>query len=255
MSVVALRYAFARTLFRHGWDIRSRCLPPARALRPLLESLPGERLQLLDVGCGRFGLAAFLNSVCVVGMDTQVAEGAGRDFPFVRGSVAALPFRARSFPIVTCIDVLEHLAPEERSRAVEEIVRVADRAVLLAFPHGATARHCDEVYRRAREERGKALPEWLIEHQQQAYPTSSELAGLLERAAHRIGRTARISLSYTEPVRVCRLVRAAAARSDGLFLALNLLLGALFDTFPTPGAETSYRAMVLVDISRPAPPS
>ena len=255
MGAADLRYAFARTLFRYGWDIRSRSLPPARAVRPLLDSLPRERFSLLDVGCGRFGLAAFLHGVSVVGTDTQAPEDAGRRFPFVRGSVTALPFRARSFPIVTCIDVLEHLTPEDRARAVEEIMRVADRAVLLACPHGATARHCDELYRRALEERGKNLPEWLIEHQRQAYPTGSGLVELVEGAARRVGRMGRISLSYTEPARVCRLVRAAAVRSNPLYLALNLLLGTFFNAFQTPGIDSSYRIMIVADISDPVPAS
>ncbi len=253
MSGSGLRYVFARTLFRHGWDTRSRSLLPARALRPLLDRLAIERFSVLDVGCGPFGLAAFLPGVSAVGLDAQVFEGVGRRLPFVCGSATALPFRARSFPIVTCIDVLEHLGSEDRAHAVEEIVRVADRAVLLACPHGATARQCDEVYLRAREERGQIVPEWLIEHRRHAYPTGSELIELLDRAANRMGRAASVSLSYGEPARVCRLLRATAARSDGLFVALSLLFGVFFDIFPAPQVDTSYRVMLLADISPPIP--
>jgi hypothetical protein len=163
--------------------------------------------------------------------------------------VAALPFLPRACPVVTCVDVLEHLPPAVRLRAVEEMVRVADRAVLIACPHGATARECDEGYRQACVARGRPLPAWLLEHQQQPYPETAQLVEHLEGAARAGGRSARISVTYSERADVCRWVRAAAARSDLLYLFFNLLFGMAFDVLPAPAADSSYRAVILAELS------
>lgn len=91
----------------------------------------------LDAGCGegellrRGVLPAGLKPVCLdLRMDSLAdVQEAKR----VRGSVQALPFAARSFDMVTCLEVLEHLA--DPSAAVRELARVARGAIVLSVPH------------------------------------------------------------------------------------------------------------------------
>jgi SAM-dependent methyltransferase len=49
------------------------------------------------------------------------------------GSVDALPFAARTFDVVTCLEVLEHL--NDPRPAALELGRVARRAVVLSVPY------------------------------------------------------------------------------------------------------------------------
>jgi SAM-dependent methyltransferase len=51
----------------------------------------------------------------------------------VRGDACALPFGNRSFDLVVCLEVLEHLP--DPARALREIRRVARAACLLSVPH------------------------------------------------------------------------------------------------------------------------
>jgi hypothetical protein len=44
-------------------------------------------------------------------------------------------------------------------------------------------------------------------------------------------------------------VRGAAARSDALYLAMNLLLGLLLPLVPEPKSENSYRMVMLAELS------
>ena len=249
----SVRRAVARTVFRRSWDIRARSVPPARLIRPLARRMGTGRGSVLDVGCGQYGLAAFLDPGMVVGTDVDGPGDERREF--VRSSILALPFRARAYPLVTCVDVLEHLSPADRAAAVGELVRVADRAVVIACPHGPTAQACDEEFRQACAARDRPLPQWLIEHQRHRYPDRAEIEGYLLQAAAAAGRVVSVSVSYAEHAPVCRGLRAVAARSNLLYLGANLALGALFDALPAPGPSSSYRMMLLAELDPGSPPS
>lgn len=241
---------FERTIYRRGWDTRCRNLVPARILQGLLKNLPPQSEPiLLDVGCGRIGMAAFLNGAKVVGVDVEPPLEQVENFTFQPGTITDLQFPDKSFAVVSCIDVLEHLPLGVRDRAIDELVRVASRAVLVACPHGENGLACDAKFQDELESRGRPTPEWLAEHQRQEYPTTTKVAERLREAAAASGRKAKITLSYSEPVQACRFVRGAAARSDALYLAANLLLGLLLPLVPAPKFENSYRMVMLAELS------
>ena len=98
----------------------------------------------LDAGCGEgFVARRVLDAVpgiSLTGCDvsTQALELAARTNPearFVTGSVVDLPFANRSFDVVGCFEVLEHLPDGLPRQALLEIGRVARRAVVLSVPH------------------------------------------------------------------------------------------------------------------------
>ena len=245
-----MRDIFERAIYRHGWDTRCRNWVPARILRRLLKNFPSQSEPiLLDVGCGRIGMAAFLDGAKVVGVDVEPPLEQVENFTFQPGTITDLQFPDKSFSVVSCIDVLEHLPLEARDRAIAELVRVASRAVLVACPHGENGQACDAEFQRALESRGRPIPDWVAEHQQQEYPTATKVAEKLREAAAASGRKVKITLSYSEPVRACRFVRGAAARSDALYLTANLLLGLLLPLVPEPRVENSYRMVMLAELS------
>ena len=194
-------------------------------------------------------MAAFLSGAKVVGVDVEPPLESVENFTFQQGTITDLHFPDKSFQVVSCIDVLEHLPLEARDRAIDELVRVASRAVLVACPHGENGSACDAEFQSALESRSRPLPEWLAEHQRQEYPTITKVAEKLRAAAATSGRKVKITLSYSEPVRACRFVRGAAARSDALYLAANLLLGVLLPLVPAPKSENSYRMVMLAELS------
>ena len=49
-------------------------------------------------------------------------------------SAEALPFPDHSFPAVLAVDVLEHIIPEHRAKAIQEIARVTQDILILAAP-------------------------------------------------------------------------------------------------------------------------
>lgn len=104
----------------------------------LAELRPGS---LLDVGCGEGELlrrGIFANGPAPVCVDLNAGalaelRGATGHAPLVCASVASLPFAARSFDAVMCLEVLEHL--ENPAAAVRELARVARKALILSVPY------------------------------------------------------------------------------------------------------------------------
>ena len=98
--------------------------------------------RVLEVGCGEgivlATLAERLPGARFDGLelDETALEQARLRCPvttLVRGDACELPFGDRSFDLVVCLEVLEHL-PEPR-RALQEIRRVARGGCLLSVPH------------------------------------------------------------------------------------------------------------------------
>jgi ubiquinone/menaquinone biosynthesis C-methylase UbiE len=98
----------------------------------------------LDAGCGEGFVARRIidavPEVALTGCDVsgpalEIAVGANPEARFVSGSVVGLPFPDRSFDVVGCFEVLEHLPGDLPRRALTELARVARRAVVLSVPH------------------------------------------------------------------------------------------------------------------------
>lgn len=245
-----IRERVSALVYRYGWDTRCRNRCPARALgflRP--DGVRRSGPALLDVGCGRLGLAAFVRDRLVVGSDLQPPLEQMRRFTFVGSSATALPFRDRAFPAVACVDVLEHLSPRDRPDAIKECVRVAAHRVLIAFPSGERSRDCDRAYRQACQRHARPVPEWVEEHLRHEYPVVEAVAAQVRTAAASSGCVAKTRLSYCEPLAISRLVRAAAARSTLLYGLANVFFGMLWPLIPTPMVTNGYRAILLAELS------
>ena len=91
------------------------------------------RSRVLDVGCDAAVLRDFVGAERYVGIDRSEAADVHHDLQ--RGG--PLPFADRSFETVVCTDVLEHL--DNLHEVFEELVRVADRHLLVSLPNNWNA--------------------------------------------------------------------------------------------------------------------
>jgi len=112
--------------------------------------------RLLDVGCGEGvvlrHLDRSLRGVTAVGLDVdgtglRVAQSQN-SVSLVQGSIYSLPCAARSFDLVLCCEVLEHV--EQPHAALAELARVSSRHVLLSVPN-------EPIWRMSNIARGKYL--------------------------------------------------------------------------------------------------
>jgi len=114
---------------------------------------------ILDAGCGE-GLAMHYvlrgMTMPTVGVDEsygalQIAQQLHHHRSFAASDVLNLPFPDRSFELVICMEVLEHLPEPERGLA--ELRRVSSRWLVLSVPN-------EPLFRGANFLRGKNVRAW-----------------------------------------------------------------------------------------------
>ncbi len=137
--------------------------PVQRALIDRFHRLIGDKIvelqpaTFLDAGCGEGFVAAMLRrrlpEVRLTGFDLDpaaAAVAATRDpaGSFMTASLSALPFADKSFDVVGCFEVLEHLPGDGPEIALRELSRVARNGVVLSVPQ-------EPVFSLANAARGK----------------------------------------------------------------------------------------------------
>lgn len=98
---------------------------------------------LLDVGCGEgFGINAvktYNNNLQIMGLDNNLSAliwGKNRIIghePILCGNAIKLPFDCNAFPMVVCLEVLEHL--NEPALCLKELIRVTSQHLIISVPH------------------------------------------------------------------------------------------------------------------------
>jgi SAM-dependent methyltransferase len=119
------------------WDRDLAAQPAFREKLELFRRLiPGDVTTILDAGCGN---GAFANALAsryqVTGLDSSAVALSHVRCSTVQADCAAMPLADRSFDLVLCSEVLEHLDDATLAATVREIARVARRHVLLSVPN------------------------------------------------------------------------------------------------------------------------
>ena len=139
-----------------------------------VDSAGNLRESVLDVGCGPHGLSTALPDASFAGVDISFPAPVASGMVAFRTEPGPLPFGDAAFDTVVCLDVLEHVPPQDRESFVVELARVAARRVLLACPSEEGA-WIDVMLRGMFTERGMPVPDWLNEHDEHGLPTGVEI--------------------------------------------------------------------------------
>lgn len=140
---------------------------------------------VLEVGAGSGGITEFLRHP-VTGVDIAFERTAERGTPLlkrVQGSSDALPFPDASFDLVLSLEMLEHVAPDDREACLGEMLRVLRPGgrMIVTFPADEAAMRLDswlnESYRR---KSGHEHP-WAAEHLRNGVPRSEEMLAIVAR--------------------------------------------------------------------------
>ncbi|MGE3609205.1 MAG: class I SAM-dependent methyltransferase [Bacteriovoracaceae bacterium] len=102
-----------------NWKYLPVYLEKKKYIFNLMEKFRGKKI--LDMGCGE---GVFVKELKAKGFDIQ-----GLDFNYEsdlvkKGSILAAPYADQSFDVILCLDVIEHLNPEDQPKAVAEINRL-----------------------------------------------------------------------------------------------------------------------------------
>lgn len=222
--------ALRQVVVRNAWDTAQRNRMAAKAATRL--STSG---LVLDIGCGADGLAAYLPDR-VIALDIHSTGVQGPQL-FVRGSAIALPVRTSAVSVATCVDVLEHIAPDCRELVIQEAMRVSGVGLVLGFPSGHDARQSDAWLFEALQRRQRPVPDWLVEHlAQPSHPDARDVEAILRHSGYVVRST------FSEPFTVHRLLRRAYCLSTSLYVVFNLAAGLLLGR--ATGARSGYRVVL-----------
>lgn len=114
----------------------------AELLKEITQEIKPNRL--LDAGCGSSPNINFVSARKKIGIDINEKAleymRSHSDAKFVSGSVTKIPFATNSFDCILCIEVLEHLYPDDVNKAISEISRVlvSGGYAIIATPNYAS---------------------------------------------------------------------------------------------------------------------
>lgn len=117
---------------------------PTTVLSTAIRNLDREAISILDVGCGP-GVPMHLlrkqRKAFTVGIDAflpylKSAQARKSHDAYVLGDVRYLPFRDKSFDVVWCIEVIEHVEKEAGLNVVKAMEEIARRQVIITTPVG-----------------------------------------------------------------------------------------------------------------------
>lgn len=114
--------------FNGSYDAKERFISYWHQINEIIKLNPK---RVLEIGIGNSFVSTYLKErrVDVVTLDIDK-----RLNPDVVGSVLDIPFTDKSFDIVACYEVLEHLHYENFNKALSEIGRVSNSYAILAIP-------------------------------------------------------------------------------------------------------------------------
>ncbi len=121
------------------WETRESSAGEMERIAVTLAAIPRPCKSLLDVGCGDGRLVLRIREKLgglVVGFDLSTVALANVADPKCCGSADWLPFANRSFEVLLATEILEHVPHALYSRVLEELVRVADRYIVITVPNG-----------------------------------------------------------------------------------------------------------------------
>ena len=112
-----------------------------RRMAACAELIPDEARSILDVGAGNGAFLRFLEdrkvSIKLAGLErseTAITRSLSRA-QIQLGSIDDLPFEDRSFDVVSCMEVFEHLPYGVYEKALREVERVAKDYILVSVPY------------------------------------------------------------------------------------------------------------------------
>lgn len=119
--------------------------------------------RILEVGSNSKGLGEWWDGK-FTGVDMDFPEKTVQNMKAVVGSADKLPFHDKSFDLVFSLDTFEHLEKKARGKALEEMLRVCKRTVIIGYPCGKGAEELSRKMLGWFEKRNSGTAKWMEEH-------------------------------------------------------------------------------------------
>ena len=178
------------------WDvtIALRYLPIAKSI---FEKFP-HGSSIIDIGSGVSGIfvytALMKNPERYRFVGTDIAHNTNiHGVKIVKASAEKLPFKNDQFDISVSVDMLEHIDPKSRQKAIDEMVRVSSSSMYLAFPSGKTSEFIDRVVSKYYRFTHKSASDFLNEHVQNGLPKAEEVLKSIKLSCNMYNKKCEVS--------------------------------------------------------------
>ena len=103
----------------------------------------GKKSKIGEVGSGDYGIGPFLKKK-FYGFDLAFSSQQSNYLIPVKVPGTKIPNKWKdSFDLVLSVDMLEHLSPPERQKAIGQMVKISKGYLFIAFPSGKNASRVD----------------------------------------------------------------------------------------------------------------
>lgn len=197
---------------------------PEVALRylPLVEEIKKlpPNSAVLEVGSGGLGIAPYLKKK-VDGLDIDFSPPYHHLLNRIKGSAVNLPFNNNSYDVVLSVDLLEHIKPQFRRKAIAEMLRVSKNKVLLAVPAGSESQKQDEKFDKFYQEKYGQRYRFLQEQVSYGLPDMEEIKLYLKESAPLLNKKIIINIIANENLKLREFLMKG-------WLSSNLLMNIFF---------------------------
>lgn len=205
--------------------------------------------RILEVGSGGLGIAPYLGRE-VVGVDIDFYPPFHPLLKQVKGSVLHLPFPPNSFKIVICVDMLEHLEPAKRQKAISQMLKIAEKMVIIAVPCGREAYLQDKYLNQLFKKKYKSPYRFLDEQVQYGLPEENDIKNASKKGAEDNHKEITIKIKGNENLKLRYFLMRG-------WVSNNLIVNIIFRKillFAIPilrlfNQEPTYRKIFIVNIN------
>ncbi|OGG00206.1 hypothetical protein A2153_05310 [Candidatus Gottesmanbacteria bacterium RBG_16_38_7b] len=184
--------------FWQGWhpEVALRYLPVVSEIKKL-----GRQPQVLDIGSGGLGIAPYIGYK-VTGCDIKFRPPFHHLLDRIKARAEKLPFADRVFDVVVSVDTLEHLNKNSRQKAIQEMLRLAEKLVCLAVPCGQPAYLQDKMLSKYYRKKFKKKYQFFEEQLKLGLPEKEEIVMFIEKAAVSWNKKIKISILNNENLKL-----------------------------------------------------
>src|SRR3989344_1557242 len=147
--------------------------------------------RILEIGSGSLGIVPFLKKP-IDGVDTDFSGPKTNLLRRIKAKAYDLPFRKNSYDVVISVDLIEHIEPALRPRAIYDIVKVAKKLAVIVVPEGEDAENQDKNLRKIYSEVYNETNQFLEEHVKFGLPKKEQLLITLDKSLRKLNKKAKI---------------------------------------------------------------
>ncbi len=181
---------------RHFFDKHFWAQHPEAALRyaPVVSEIKKRKLstsKILEVGSGSLGITPYLKTQ-IDALDIDFSGPKSNFVTKIKVNGEKFPFKASSYDVSISVDVLEHIPPKNREKAVFEMLRVTKKLAVIVVPCGEASEEQDKQLYNYWNKIFSKKNQFLEEHVKNGLPTVDEILVYIDRSKRSLGKPAKI---------------------------------------------------------------